>query len=160
MAGDKIVRNYIEHNALLYSDPNFLRWVASIVQRAKRCAQPRPGADLPESDRRVGQRPREPVLKQISSYTNANLSLTTRDHAGEDVHNNAKRGADPSTGTPNLANHTFAWDNIGFDGPATYRDISLDVLDACMPTDLNTDADRVLPGSCSTSAGPPRQQRR
>ena len=26
--------------------------------------------------------------------------------------------------------HTFAWDNVAFDGPATYRDLSFDVLDA------------------------------
>jgi hypothetical protein len=29
--------------------------------------------------------------------------------------------------------HTFAWDNVGFDGPKTYRDLSFDVQDALVP---------------------------
>jgi hypothetical protein len=30
----------------------------------------------------------------------------------------------------NQCDHTFAWDNVGFDGPKTYRDLSFDVPDA------------------------------
>lgn len=45
----------------------------------------------------------------------------------EDVHYNAdKFGGGQS-------NHTFAWDNFGFDGPKTYRDRTFDVPDALDP---------------------------
>jgi hypothetical protein len=40
----------------------------------------------------------------------------------EDVHYNANKFDDQGT-------HTFAWDNVGFDGPTPYRDMTFDVQD-------------------------------
>jgi hypothetical protein len=33
--------------------------------------------------------------------------------------------------------HTFVWDNVAFDGPFTYRDLSVDAPDANVPTGAN-----------------------
>ena len=41
----------------------------------------------------------------------------------EDVHYNACKTSDQ-------CNHTFAWDNLGFDGPTPYRDYTFDAQDA------------------------------
>ncbi|MCU1501938.1 MAG: hypothetical protein JWM12_1292 [Ilumatobacteraceae bacterium] len=46
-----------------------------------------------------------------------------------DVHYNARKAVEPcACGTQ--FDHTFAWDNLGFDGPKTYRDLGYDVADA------------------------------
>jgi hypothetical protein len=43
-----------------------------------------------------------------------------------DVHYNAHKAIEPGEiGTQ--ADHSFAWDNLGFDGPKTYRDLGYDV---------------------------------
>jgi hypothetical protein len=43
-----------------------------------------------------------------------------------DVHYNARKAVEPGElGT--LFDHWFAWDNLGFDGPKTYRDLGFDV---------------------------------
>jgi hypothetical protein len=63
-------------------------------------------------------------LRRINTITNANLSLTRGLIWIEDAHYNADKSPVPST-----SNNTFAWDNVAFDGPATYRDLSFDVLD-------------------------------
>jgi hypothetical protein len=68
------------------------------------------------------------TLKQITRLTNANLTLTRGLVWIEDSHYNAEKSAYPSTN-----NHTFAWDNVAFDGPAPYRDLSFDVLDRLSP---------------------------
>ena len=45
------------------------------------------------------------------------------------MHYNARKSVEPcECGTQ--WNHTFAWDNLGFDGPRTYRDLGFDVPDA------------------------------
>lgn len=50
----------------------------------------------------------------------------------DDVHYNARKAVEPcECGTQ--WNHTFAWDNLGFDGPKTYRDLGFDVPDANTP---------------------------
>lgn len=46
----------------------------------------------------------------------------------EDTHYNADKGTLPSQ-----REHTFAWDNVAFDGPFTYTDLSFDALDALTP---------------------------
>jgi hypothetical protein len=48
----------------------------------------------------------------------------------EDVHYNADKGP---TDRPSQRVHTFAWDNVAFDGPILARDRSYDVLDALVP---------------------------
>ncbi|MEO6627751.1 MAG: hypothetical protein ABIP03_04205 [Aquihabitans sp.] len=45
----------------------------------------------------------------------------------EDVHYNGCKDGD------NQCDHTFAWDNVGFDGPSLYRDLTFDVQDALAP---------------------------
>jgi hypothetical protein len=50
----------------------------------------------------------------------------------DDVHYNARKAIEPcECGTQ--WNHTFVWDNLGFDGPRTYRDLGFDVADANVP---------------------------
>ena len=48
-----------------------------------------------------------------------------------DVHYNAGKAA--GGGIPNQQDHILTWDNVAFDGPVTYRDISVDVPDAQEP---------------------------
>jgi hypothetical protein len=69
-------------------------------------------------------------LKHIAVITNANLTLTRGLIWLEDVHYNADKG-DPAR--PSQREHTFAWDNVAFDGPFTYRDFSYDALDNTVP---------------------------
>jgi hypothetical protein len=65
-------------------------------------------------------------LKHIAAITNANLTLARGLIWLEDVHYNADKGP---TDRPSQKEHTFAWDNVAFDGPFTYRDFSYDALD-------------------------------
>lgn len=48
----------------------------------------------------------------------------------EDVHYNACK----VDLTIKQCDHSFTWDNVGFDGPALYRDLTFDVPDALVPT--------------------------
>lgn len=43
-----------------------------------------------------------------------------------DVHYNARKAVEPDA-TGYQYDHSFAWDNLGFDGPKTYRDLGYDV---------------------------------
>lgn len=73
-------------------------------------------------------------MRKIATITNANLSFTRGLVWMEDVHYNADKG-----GLPSQRAHTFAWDNVAFDGPFTYRDFSYDALDAgVVNTAMNT----------------------
>jgi hypothetical protein len=63
-------------------------------------------------------------LKQIASISNANVTLSRGLIWLGDAHYNANKGAIPQ------GQRTFAWDNVAFDGPFTYRDYSYDALDA------------------------------
>lgn len=74
----------------------------------------------------AGVAPSVATLKHIASITNANLTLTRGLIWLEDVHYNADKG-DPTR--PSQREHTFAWDNVAFDGPFTYRDFSYDSPD-------------------------------
>jgi hypothetical protein len=69
-------------------------------------------------------------LKHIAAITNANLTLTRGLIWLEDAHYNADKGP---TDRPSQREHTFAWDNVAFDGPFTYRDFSYDALDNTVP---------------------------
>jgi hypothetical protein len=70
-------------------------------------------------------------LKHIAVINNANLTLSRGLIWLEDVHYNADKGA--TTTRPSQKAHTFAWDNVAFDGPFTYRDFSYDALDNTVP---------------------------
>jgi hypothetical protein len=69
------------------------------------------------------------VLKQLAVADNLALTLTKGLVWLNDVHYNARKAVEPcECGTQ--WNHTFVWDNLGFDGPKTYRDLGFDVPDA------------------------------
>lgn len=61
------------------------------------------------------------ALRMIAS-ANTTMPLTRGVIWQEDVHYNACK-------FNNQCNHTFAWDNVAFDGPAPYRDLTFDVPD-------------------------------
>jgi hypothetical protein len=61
-------------------------------------------------------------LKLMATAVNANLTMTRGLIWVENVHYNAGK-------FDNQADHEFAFDNIGFDGPTPYRDLSFDVPD-------------------------------
>ncbi len=76
------------------------------------------------------------TLKLIASG-NVPMPLTKGLIWLEDIHYNAcKFGV--NEGTLEQCDHDFAWDNVGFDGPATYRDLAFDVTDANINKDVNT----------------------
>jgi hypothetical protein len=62
-------------------------------------------------------------LKRIAVINNANLSFTRGLIWIEDAHYNAEKGNGQTQ-------HTFAWDNVGFDGPVLARDLAFDAPDA------------------------------
>jgi len=67
-------------------------------------------------------------LKHIAVVRNANLTFSRGLIWLEDAHYNADKG-----GPPSQRMHTFVWDNVAFDGPFTYRDLSYDAPDAGVP---------------------------
>ena len=70
------------------------------------------------------------TLRLINTIRNANLSFTRGLIWIGDYHYNAEKEFHPGDPLfPNQRNHTYTWDNVAFDGPATYRDLSFDVLD-------------------------------
>jgi hypothetical protein len=76
-----------------------------------------------------GTDPGGTTLKQLAVVPNLNLNFTKGLVWLSDTHYNAKKAAEPcECGTQ--VQHTFQWDNLGFDGPKTYRDLSFDVHDA------------------------------
>ena len=81
-------------------------------------------------------------VRLIAEAHNLNLPFTQGLVWMEDVHYNASKGQG------NQTIHTFAWDNLGFDGPKTYRDLSFDVPDANQPS-----GDAVNLGYQLTSSG-------
>ncbi len=67
-------------------------------------------------------------LKRLGIVSNANLTTTRGLIWIEDAHYNGdKQGFSELAGQ---SNHMFRWDNVGFDGPKTYRDLAYDVPDA------------------------------
>ena len=76
-----------------------------------------------------GTNPASSTLKQLAVADNLGLTFTKGLVWLDDVHYNARKSIEPcECGTQ--YNHTFAWDNLGFDGPKTYRDLGFDVPDA------------------------------
>jgi hypothetical protein len=77
----------------------------------------------------AGVAPSSSTLKHLATILNANLGFTRGLVWLEDVHYNA----DKSLQLPLQHDHTFAWDNVAFDGPFTDRDFAYDALDANVP---------------------------
>ena len=69
-------------------------------------------------------------LRIIAKVTNANLTLTRGLVWPEDAHYNADKG---DQSLPSQRQHTFAWDNVAFDGPFVGRDFSYDAADSTAP---------------------------
>jgi hypothetical protein len=67
-------------------------------------------------------------LKHLATIDNAALTLTRGLIWIEDAHYNAAKAIEPCECGPHRE-HTFVWDNVGFDGPFTYHDLSYDALD-------------------------------
>jgi hypothetical protein len=74
----------------------------------------------------AGVAPTAKTLKHIAAITKANLTLTRGLIWIDDAHYNADKG-DAQHQTQRQ--HTFAWDNVAFDGPFIYRDFSYDAPD-------------------------------
>jgi hypothetical protein len=74
-------------------------------------------------------------LRPIASITGANLSFTQGVIWIDDAHYNADKGP---AGFPSQRVHTFAWDNVAFDGPLLARHLSFDVLDSMAPIPAST----------------------
>jgi hypothetical protein len=70
-------------------------------------------------------------LRHIAVVTNANLTLTRGLIWLEDAHYNAAKAQADENGPHRV--HTFAWDNVAFDGPLTYHDLAYDAPDALVP---------------------------
>jgi hypothetical protein len=69
------------------------------------------------------------ALKQLAVVSNLNLNFSKGLVWLTQTHYNAKKSVEPcECGTQ--VRHTFQWDNLGFDGPKTYRDLSFDVHDS------------------------------
>ncbi|HKD77173.1 MAG TPA: hypothetical protein VKB76_16825, partial [Ktedonobacterales bacterium] len=71
-------------------------------------------------------------LVHIATITDANLTFTRGLVWLEDAHYNANKAVIGTT-LPNQQIHTFAWDNLAFDGPREPRDLSFDVTDSLAP---------------------------
>ena len=69
------------------------------------------------------------TLKLINTIENANLTFSRGLIWVGAYHYNASKAHEQNPSVPDQTNHTYTWDNIAFDGPATYRDLSYDVLD-------------------------------
>ena len=72
-----------------------------------------------------GTDPGSTTLKRLAVADNINLTLTKGLIWINDVHYNGGKFPSPL----GQRDHTFVWDNVGFDGPKTYRDVGYDVDD-------------------------------
>jgi hypothetical protein len=72
------------------------------------------------------------ALKQLAVADNLGLTFTKGLVWLNDVHYNARKAVEPCDCWTQW-NHTFTWDNLGCDGPKTYRDLGFDVPDANVP---------------------------
>jgi hypothetical protein len=85
---------------------------------------------------------------KLTASANRTMPLTQGLVWMEDVHYNADK-----FGTQ--GDHEFAWDNLGFDGPKTYRDRTFDVADSLGTPSNPVDAGRINLGYPATTSGGP-----
>ncbi|HTB67249.1 MAG TPA: hypothetical protein VK727_13550 [Steroidobacteraceae bacterium] len=78
----------------------------------------------------AGVAPTPTTLKHIAVITNTNLTLSRGLIWLEDVHYNADKAL---ISRPSERQHTFAWDNVAFDGPFVGRDFAYDAPDNTLP---------------------------
>jgi hypothetical protein len=78
----------------------------------------------------AGVTPSASTLKHIAVVKNANLTLSRGLIWIDDAHYNADKG---DAQHASQRQHTFAWDNVAFDGPFVYRDFSFDAPDNTAP---------------------------
>jgi len=99
-----------------------------------------PGSPLNHVEIRISQNalevwagdPGSSTLKKIAHASNLGLTFSKGLVWLSDTHYNARKAIEPcQCGTK--YDHTFLWDNLGFDGPKTYRDLGFDVLYANVP---------------------------
>ena len=76
-----------------------------------------------------GTDPGSGSLKQLAVADDLDLGLSKGLVWLNDVHYNARKAIEPCECGKQFE-HTFVWDNLGFDGPKTYRDLGFDVADA------------------------------
>jgi len=74
-----------------------------------------------------------PPLKHIATIPSPGLTFTRGLVWIEDAHYNADKPCAFNNGPPCQRNHTFTWDNVGFDGPVLPQDRAFDVLDRGTP---------------------------
>ena len=128
-----VVRNYVpEEDGIFWDGPSPMR----IVENGCARMSSGPNGTLNHVELRISQNRIEvwasdagtSTLRLINTVTNVNLPVTRGLIWIGDGHYNASKsgGRDDST-------HTYTWDNVAFDGPATYRDLSFDVLDRMQP---------------------------
>jgi len=72
--------------------------------------------------------PGSTALRQLAVVENMGLTFTKGLWWMDDVHDNGRKAVEPCE-CGDQWNHTFAWDNLGFDGPKTYRDLGFNVAD-------------------------------
>jgi hypothetical protein len=123
--GAKIIRNYVRDEiGMAFND--------SRVTLFDCVAAPPDATQLNHFEVRIAQNQIEiygtepgttTPLKKLVSIANVNLTLTRGLIWIEDAHYNGNKDG-PDQGT-----HTFAWDNVGFDGPVLPADLAFDVLD-------------------------------
>lgn len=75
----------------------------------------------------AGAAPSPTTLRHIAVITNVNATFTRGLVWIEDVHYNGDKILDTTRASQRV--HTFAWDNVAFDGPFTDRDFSYDAPD-------------------------------
>ena len=80
------------------------------------------------------------AVRLIASADNANITMTRGVIWVQDMHYNASKAGCCGGVDGRQTTHTFAWDNIAFDGPKPYRDLTFDVPEAQVPSDggINT----------------------
>jgi hypothetical protein len=127
-----IVRNYVPQHLNWIGDPPSIHSLGCATESSG------PNGALNHIEMRIAQNQIDVWatdagrrrLTHLASVSDANLTFTRGLIWLEDNHYNASKSDAPG---PDPDNHTFAWDNVAFDGPAPYRDLSFDVLDSLTP---------------------------
>ena len=100
-----------------------------------------------------GSEPGARTMKLLAVADNMGLTFTKGLVWLNDVHYNARKAVEPcECGTQ--WNHTFVWDNLGFDGPKTYRDLGFDVPDANVAGERSWASDQTRRTGYRVGTGP------